>query len=260
MPSTHHGAASLYYERDGAGDPVVFIGDIGFGAWQWGWQYAALAGPCETIVLDTRGCGRSEAPAEPCTVGDLAGDVEAVLRDANRRAAHLVGAGLGGMIALELAFATGRARSLTLIGTSADGARYDPSPLFAPPTDSEAMSASLDAAFSAPFRAEHPDALEQISAWRVDEDADRDRWDAQATAIDTFDRSDGLYEVTVPALVVHGTGDACCPIAAGRDLADGLPRGEFEAVDAGHCAHIERSRSVNDRLVGFLSEHDESDR
>jgi pimeloyl-ACP methyl ester carboxylesterase len=75
---------------------------------------------------------------------------------------------------------------------------------------------------------------------------------AQRAALDGFEAGP-LYEVDQPALVVHGGADRAVPAAAGRELADGLPRGEFEAYpDAGHLVCVERSQPVNDRLLGFL--------
>ncbi|PSQ09175.1 alpha/beta hydrolase, partial [Halobacteriales archaeon QS_5_70_15] len=65
-----------------------------------------------------------------------------------------------------------------------------------------------------------------------------------------------LYEVDQPALVVHGTADAVWPPAGGAALAADLPRGRHVPVEgAGHLVGVERSRTVNDLLTGFLEEH-----
>lgn len=253
MARATNGAASLYYETDGSGETVAFLGEIGYGAWQWGWQHAAVAGPYESLVADVRGAGRSDGPPGPYDVSDLAADAEAVLADRGVRTAHLVGAGLGGAVALTVARDSGRVDSLTLIGTSARGSDLDADRLYAHPDDREALRSSLEPALSADFRERHPDVLDRIVAWRADEDADRAGWEAQAAALAGFDLGDALYEVTVPTLVVHGSADAVCPVRSGRALAEGLPRGEFVPVEgAGHLAHVERSKVVNDRLLGFL--------
>ncbi|MFB6127237.1 MAG: alpha/beta fold hydrolase [Halolamina sp.] len=254
MPRATNDGCRLHYDSDGAGEPVLFVGDIGFGAWQWGWQHGAVAGPYEAVVADTRGAGRSDAPAGPYRMADLADDAAAVLRDHGSRSAHVVGCGLGGAIALTLARRSERVRSLTLLGTPdcADG--YDPEPLRTDPDDPAALSASLTAALSETFVEGHEDAVERMVAWRADEDAALDAWDAQRAALAGFDLRDVLYEVTVPTLVVHGEADALCPPAVGRRLAEGLPRGEFHGVaDAGHLVHVEAARPVNDQLLAFLN-------
>jgi len=252
VPYASNDTISLYYETDGDGEAVLCCGDVGLGAWQWGWQHAALAGPYETIVADTRGCGRSDDPPADCTVETLAADAVAVLRDHGVRAAHVVGAGLGGMVALELAWTTGRVASLTLIGTALSGDGYDPTPLAAPPSDAEGLRESLEAALSREFVDAQPDAISQIVEWRAAEDADPESWERQAAALDDF-AIEKPYEITEPTLVVHGTDDRLCPVARGRELAADLPKADlFEVEGAGHLAHVEASKVVNDRLQTFL--------
>lgn len=255
MPTARNGGVSLFYNTDGDGETVAFVGDVGYGAWQWGWQHAAVAGPYESLVMDLRGTGQSDAPDGPYTVGQLAQDLEVVLADHGARNAHLVGAGLGGMVALQTAFSSSRTASLTLVGTAASGDGIDPSPLYGTPTNPQELRASLDAAFSVEFFDEQPDVIDQIVAWRSEEDAARTAWEAQAAAVERFDVSDRLYEMTTPTLVLHGSDDAVWPVERGRELAEGLPRGSFEVIDgAGHLAHVEHSRVVNDRLLDFLLE------
>lgn len=254
MPTTSNDGVSLYYEADAHGEPVLCCGDIGLGAWQWGWQHAALAGPHELLVGDTRGCGRSDDPPADCTVGTLADDAVALLRDHGVRAAHVVGAGLGGMVALELARTTGRVRSLTLIGTALSGDDYGPEPMRADPTDDQELRQSLEAAFSREFVEAQPEAISDIVEWRAAEDADPDSWAKQAAAVDPF-AVDAPYEITEPALVIHGTDDQLCPPERGKELAAALPNGElYEVEGAGHLAHIEASREGNDEILGFLVE------
>lgn len=59
MPTARTDGVALYYETADNGKPVVFVEDVGLGAWMWGWQHAALAGPFRTVVWDLRRTGRS---------------------------------------------------------------------------------------------------------------------------------------------------------------------------------------------------------
>ena len=253
MPTATTDDVELYYETDGAGEPVAFLGDVGYGAWQWGWQAPAVAGPFAAVVHDGRGVGRSDAPPGPYAPADLCSDLAAVCAAADAARPHLVGAGLGGLLALRTALdGPVTPRSLVLLGTAASGAELDPAPLYGDPTDDDALRASLRAALSTDFVDAHPDELDRMVAWRRAEDADRAAFDARVAALDALDLADRLYEITAPALVVHGTADAVCHPDAGRVLAEGLPRGEFLDVEAGHLVGVEASRAVNDALVGFL--------
>lgn len=256
MPTAINHGVALYYETDGEGPLVAFCGDVGLGAWQWGWQHAGVAGPYEALVWDARGCGRSDPPPGPARIETLAADLEAVLRDHGGRGVHLVGAGLGGMVALQFALGSSRPRSLTLVATAAAGDAYNPAPLAADPGDPEAIRESLEATFSREFLQEHPDEVSKIVEWRLAEDASPAAREHLVAALETFGVADRLYEVEVPALVVHGEDDAMVPPARGRELTDDLPRGEFVPVDdAGHLVHVEASGVVNDHLLGFLDEH-----
>ena len=257
MPTVSTDGADIYYETEGTGETVAFVGDAGYGAWQWGWQHAAVAGPYRSLVTDLRGVGRSDGGAGVDGVDTLASDLTAVLADTGVDAAHVVGAGLGGMVALRAARSTSRVESLVLIGTAASGDGLALGPLWADSEDPDAVERSVAAGTSDSFVEAHPDAVERMVRWRAAEDAPRPVFEAHAAAVASFDIADRLYEITQPALVVHGGDDAVWPPSRGAALAEGLPRGEFrEVADAGHLVHVEASRRVNDDLLGFLAEVD----
>ncbi|RLM70382.1 alpha/beta fold hydrolase [Halorubrum sp. Atlit-26R] len=261
MPYATNAGTEIRYEVDApdAGpddEAVVFCGDVGLGAWQFGWQHAALAGPHTVITPETRGVGRSDAPPGPYTVADLAADVDTVCAAEGIRNAHLVGYGLGGMVALTAALTSSRPASLVLIGTPPAGDAYNPAGVWADPSDPAAVEGSLNGLLSTDFREAHPDALSRIAEWRLAEDADREAYETHRAAVAGFDLADSLFEVTTPALVVHGNDDTACPVTAGETLAEGLPRGEFHSVEgARHLVGVEASAAVNDLLVGWLAEH-----
>ena len=282
MPYASNGDVSIRYEVDGPGasdgaggtasdaedvepgggtasdvdEAVVFCGDVGLGAWQFGWQHAGLAGPHTVITPETRGVGQSDAPPGPYTVEALASDVDAVCTAEGIRNAHLVGYGLGGMVALAYGMASTRPASLVLVGTPPSGDAYNPAGVWADPSNPQAVEGSLTGLLSDAFRQRHPDALSRITEWRLVEDASPAVFEAHRAAVEAFDRSDRLYEATTPALVVHGREDTVCPITASESLAAGLPRGEsFVVDDARHFVGIEASAAVNDAVVGWLAEH-----
>ncbi|USZ69594.1 alpha/beta hydrolase [Halorussus salilacus] len=265
MPTADNDGVAVEYEVAESGDPdaetVVLLADAGYGPWLWSWQYPALAGPYRVVVPSPRGTGGSEDPGT-YAVAEQAADLDAVLADCNARKAHLVGAGLGGMVALRYALDFSRARSLTLLGTSAGGPRADPVPddvrerLLVGNDDPEALRRSLEPVASEELL-ETDDLVERIVAWRRAEDADREARRGHLDAMAAFDASDDLYEVTIPALVMHGREDRVVPVEDGRLLAEGLPKGEFREFPGGHLFFVERSKEVNDALVGFLEEHGE---
>lgn len=257
MPRAIRDGVGLHYEARGTGhgerEPVAFVGDAGYGAWQWSFQ-SRVAGPHETVVYDHRGTGQSDAPAGPYDVATLAADLDAVLADAGVDGAHLVGAGLGGAVALAHAHGHDRARSLALFGTAPTGEAVDGGALrnlHAPPGDGAACRASLEGALSPAFRDANPDLVDRVCAWRAEDDADAAAFEAQAAAWLDF-AGIPLYEVTVPALVFRGVEDPVVPEEDSRALAADLPRGEFLPVEGRHLAHVESARAVTDRLLDFF--------
>jgi 3-oxoadipate enol-lactonase len=251
MSFTSADGCSLYYETSGDGHAVAFLNDVGYGAWLWGWQHASLRGLFETVVFDPRGTGRSDNPPGPYTIDTLAADAEAVFSDHGVRRVHLVGSGLGGMVALAYACEYNRARRLTLMGTALEGDAVSDSIL---DTMGKMRPESLKPCFSDAFFEEQNEVIDGILDWRREEDADRETRDTQTAAMQGF-TCDAPYEITIPALVLHGTDDPLVPVKNGRELADALPNGRFEALDGRHLAFIESSKHANDVITDFLTDH-----
>ncbi|MFQ3318268.1 MAG: 3-oxoadipate enol-lactonase [Natronomonas sp.] len=252
MPTVATDGTTLYYEVSGEADrpTVVFVPDAGFGPWLWGWQAPGLAGPYQTVVYAGRGTDGSNAD-EPYTVDRFAADLEAVLADAGVRRAHIVGAGLGGMVALRYAREYGRARSLSVFGAAESGDRVDSDALAAlHPSDPTRLRESLSFAFSESFFAE-TGLVDRIVEWRREEDATGDALAGHLDAVQEFE-AEPLYELTLPTLVCHGVDDPIVPMEAGEELAADLPRGRFEAVEGKRCCFIEHAPAVTDALDDFI--------
>ena len=262
MPTATNGDVALHYATDGTGTPVVFVPEAGLGGWSWSFQHGAVARRHRSVVWDLRGTGHSDSPPGPYDLPTLASDLEAILRailgEVDARAAHVVGAGLGGAIALWAARGSSRIASLTLFGTGARAADFDLDPLFAPPDDPTAGRAALERALSADFVRNQPELLETLVEWRAEGDADEAGFRAQIAALDDFDVTEWGYEVTQPALVCHGTRDELVDPEGGERLADSLPRGRFEPVEgSGHLVGIDASRAVTDELLAHLQSVEE---
>lgn len=257
MPTATRDGVALHYDADGDGETVAFVSDVGYGAWQWGWQHRAVAGPRQSLVWDLRGTGRSDAPPGPYDVATLAADFEAVLADAGVDRTHVVGAGLGGLVALRYAREYGRARSLTCLCTPPSGDAVDADALRAlhpEERSDDALADSLAGAFSPAFLDARPDLRDRIVEWRREDDADPAAVEAQTAALTSFE-PEPLYELSVPTLVCWGVDDPVVDADAARRLAADLPRGAGEPVEGRHLCFIEHSRAVTERLLAHVDEH-----
>lgn len=252
MPTVTTDGTRLRYEQSGPADrpAIAFVPDVGFGPWVWGWQAPTLSGPYRTLVYAARGTDGSDR-SSPYTLDRFAADLEAVLAAAGLRRVHLVGAGLGGMVALRHARTYGRARSLSLFGVPPSGDRIDADALAAlHPSDPSRLRSSLSLAFTDRFLAES-NAVDRILEWRKTEDAAGEALAGHRSVALGFDPGP-LYELSVPALVFRGTDDPVVPKTAGGTLAETLPRGRFEAVEGKRCCYIEHAAAVTDAIEGFL--------
>jgi pimeloyl-ACP methyl ester carboxylesterase len=116
----------LHVEEHGDGDPLLLVEGLAQSTWAWREQIPVFARRFRTIAFDTRGTGRSPAPAEPYGIPELADDAARLL---DGRAAHVVGLSMGGYVALTLALARpALVRSLVLVGTGAGGTERVPRP------------------------------------------------------------------------------------------------------------------------------------
>jgi pimeloyl-ACP methyl ester carboxylesterase len=113
-------AGRLYFERAGAGTPVIFLHGFGLDLRMWEPQVSALADTFLVIRYDLRGYGRSSVPnSERYSHTD---DLAALLAALHSGPAHIVGLSNGGRNALLFAMTYPQAvRSLTLADSALDG-------------------------------------------------------------------------------------------------------------------------------------------
>jgi 3-oxoadipate enol-lactonase len=263
MHQVSRDGVTLAYERDGPSDAetVVLVEGLGYGRWMWNWQREALAEEHDVLLPDNRGTGDSDAPDGPYTVPEMAADLDAVLADAGVESAHVVGASMGGMIAMQYALDFERAKSLTLLCTSPGGEDSVPTPpetqqrMFEVPEDLDEREQIRYKMAPAITDRLDEDTIEQIVDWRLASDAPPHAREAQGAAVAAFDVSDRVDELDLPTLVMHGTADEVLPVENAPLLDEALPNSTLELVEGGpHLFFIEDAPLVNDHLLAFLDD------
>ncbi len=266
MQTATNGEVELAYELTGPEDaPVVaFVEGLGYARWMWNWQVERLD-EYRRLVWDNRGTGESSVPDGPYSIAAMAADFEAVLDDAGVDRAHVVGASMGGMIAMEYALGYDRAATLSLLCTSHGGASAVPTPpetqerMFDVPEDAderEAIRYKMRPAMTDEFFNNETAVVERIVDWRLDSDAPEPARLAQADAVEAFDREDDLDRIDVPTLVTHGTADRVLPVQNGRQLCEAIPDADCEFVEGGaHLFFIEDADRVAELLRDHLAAH-----
>jgi pimeloyl-ACP methyl ester carboxylesterase len=275
MPTTETPAGiSLYYETVGspADPPLLLV--MGYGsqmiAWPRGFSELLAAGGRFVIEFDNRDSGLSSKldgqtvdteaviaaagagdldrarELAPYTLSEMADDCVAVLDALEIDRAHMLGASMGGMIAQQLAIERPE-RLLSLVSkmsTTGEAEYGSPAP--------EALAALLT-----PSPTERQAYIEASSAkamiWASKRYGDRARAEALAAAsydrcfcpegaarqfaaiLATGPRADGLRELTLPTLVIHGLDDTLITPSGGERTAELVPGARLLLVeDMGH--------------------------
>ncbi|MBS1198895.1 MAG: alpha/beta hydrolase, partial [Proteobacteria bacterium] len=100
MPTANVNGIELYYECEGAGEPLVFVPGLGGTTDLWKLQTTVFKNSFQTISLDNRGAGRSAKPAGPYSMQQFAKDLNDLLDHLEISVpVNLVGASMGGIIA-----------------------------------------------------------------------------------------------------------------------------------------------------------------
>ena len=182
----------------------------------------------------------------PYRLSDMAADAAGLLDALGIARAHVVGASMGGMIAQTLAIEhPTRVRSMTsIMSTTGNPDLPPPSPtatavLMTPPSGRAAAiehGVNVYRTIGSPgFEFDEAEAR-TLAARSFDRGFNPAGVLRQLVAIiASGSRVAALRQLSVPALVVHGTEDPLVPFAAGRDTAGAIPGAQFLAIEGmGH--------------------------
>ena len=68
MPYTTNEGTRIYWEEQGAGEPLLLIMGLGYSLEMWGPTRDVVAQRYRTLLFDNRGVGRSDVPAPPYSI------------------------------------------------------------------------------------------------------------------------------------------------------------------------------------------------
>ncbi|HEY4870967.1 MAG TPA: alpha/beta hydrolase [Candidatus Dormibacteraeota bacterium] len=253
MIATADDGTRLHYIVEGTGPPLVLVGgktsDID-GAW---WRYIPVfAERLKVIALDNRGAGASDKPDTPYSMGLMAEDALAVLRDAGEISAHWFGLSMGGMILQQLALDQPAAVRSLILGATHCGGEH-------PPTGGTGTALAIEGPlrrfanlYDARFIAEHPD-------W-VQEDASHfgkmplHAIVRQDQAVKQHHGCGRLREIRQPVLILHGRQDRMVPVVRAEELQRGLPNSRLQLLEGGHQVHSEQFATVVRLVLDFIDD------
>jgi pimeloyl-ACP methyl ester carboxylesterase len=104
MPVSRANGLDIYYEKVGAGPPLVLIHALPFDHNLWLYQVERYASRFTTLAMDLRGFGRSAKPRMPFSLEDMGRDILGILADEGIASGAIVlGCSIGSKLALMLA-------------------------------------------------------------------------------------------------------------------------------------------------------------
>lgn len=262
MPYASQGPR-VYYERGGAGEPLLFI--TGF------LITASVLEPVrplyerhfDVVSYDNRWAGRSPAPLRPTSIAELASDAVRLMDTLGIDSAHVYGMSFGGMIAQELAIRfPERVRGLILGGTTPGGPRavlpnvrelgrlLGRAALELPRSSRPWLQTVL---FSSEFRRSEPERAAELAGYFLRHPPPP--WGAAAHWWASFfhDTVSRLDQIQAPTLVMHGTCDGMAPLGLAQMLVDLIPGSELALVPgAGHAYPLERPEESLRLLLDWI--------
>lgn len=263
-PQVNHVEANgirIAYDRRGHGPPLVMIAGVGYGGWVFQQQVADFEPHFETITFDNRGVGASDKSDEPYSVELFARDTLGLMDALEIDRAHVLGASLGGMIALQMALdAPNRVDKLVLCATTHGGPHVDYPDVEVlqflgqrAGTPEERFEKGFELSFSDGFLQSNPPVLDRIRDQLLDRPQPDDAYQRQAMAPMDFNAEPRLDEIEHSALVITGSADRVVPPANGKRLAEKLPNAQLKILEnAGHLCFIEQAETFNQTAIEFL--------
>jgi pimeloyl-ACP methyl ester carboxylesterase len=237
MNFTSPDGVRLHYELHGdQGDPLVFVHGFTGDITDWQHQIPEFSRTHRLLVVDNRGHGRSEAPADSSTITieRMADDVEALVAGVGFERYHLLGHSMGGAIVQEIALRSPtKLLSLILEDTSYrfSGHKLE-SPKAPRPLPDERQEQVL-----ARMSRMKPETL--LAGWRA--------------LMDWPGTEQRAPQINTRTLIIYGVCDAPALVAGSQRLAELLPKNLLCPIDeAAHCPQEERPQEFNAALREFL--------
>ena len=262
MPHAQVNGIRVYHEVHGTGEPLLWIGGLGANILEIPYLIDAYSKRFQFIVFDSRGCGRSDKPAEDYSMPGFADDTAHLLGALGIDSAYVYGSSMGGMIAQELALRhPERVRALVLGCTTAGAVRgVQPSPETIQKmirnqslAGDEALEAGWELGYSRAYIAANRESLFERARNASRHAAPKESYMRQVLAAAKHDTYDRLSAISCPVLIIHGSEDVMIPSGNAHLLKDHIPHAELVILEGmGHGYNLEAQERADAAVIEFL--------
>lgn len=250
----------INYTIEGEGPWLTMSHSLACNLHMWDEEARRLSQRYKVLRYDTRGHGKSGAPAGAYTLELLADDLHALLQALGVQSTHFVGLSMGGMIGQAYALKyPGMFRSLALCDTTSSypAAAAGMWAERIKTVESLGMEAVVESTlarwFTEPYRKAHPETVEKVAAMIRSTPATG--FVGCSHAIRQINFTARLAQIRCPALVIVGKDDPGTPVAMAEEIHQALPNSQLVVIpSAAHLSNLEQPDAFNQALSGFLDQ------
>ena len=250
----------INYLIEGEGPWVTLSHSLACNLHMWDEEAKRLSKHYKVLRFDTRGHGKSGAPASAYTLELLADDLHGLLQALSIKTTHFVGLSMGGMIGQTYALKyPGMFRSLALCDTTS---RYpaDAAGLWAErikTVEAKGMEPLVEPTlarwFTAPFRKSRPEVVQNVAA--MIRSTPVAGYVGCSHAIPKINLTARLKEIRCPGVVIVGKDDPGTPVAMAEEIHHALPGSKLVIIpSAAHLSNLEQPDAFNRALGEFLDQ------
>ena len=257
MPTVEANGIRINYRIDGAdGAPVLMLSNsLGTNLHMWDRQVPELSKRFRVVRYDTRGHGKTDAPAHPYTFAMLGQDAIALMDALKLPKVRFCGLSMGGMIGMWLARnAPARIEQLVLSNTAAKFGLPEIWNQRIAAVRASGMKAITGAVierwFTKEFREKSPKEIEPIV--EMLHTTKPEGYAGNCAAIRDVDQRWTIDRITAPTLVIGGKHDPATPFEAAELIARRIPGAKLTGLEAAHLSNIEQPEAFTKALDGFL--------
>jgi 3-oxoadipate enol-lactonase len=252
---------TVNYTLDGpANAPVVTLShSLACDVSMWEPQMAMLTAKYRVLRIDTRGHGKSSAPAGAYALSQLAEDARQTLTALGIQTTHWIGLSMGGMIGQMLALESPALLQSLSICDSSSRVPPEAGPMWQERIDiakSKGMGALVDSTlarwFTEPFLKNQPAKIEPIR--KLIAATPVNGYCGCGEAIRQLNNTDKLPAIKLPTLIVVGRQDQGTPVAASEVMHAKIAGSKLVILeDASHLSNWEQPGTFNKAIGDFLT-------
>lgn len=266
MPTVRANGIDIYYEVQGAGEPLVLIPYLAADQACYAFQVAEYAKHFTCFTVDLRGAGLSGKPEGTYTTELFADDVAAFMQAAEVGRAHVAGVSLGAAVGMWLAAKQpGMVKSLSLhsawpatdpfLRVVVDGWRIMAQALGS--VTDMVIKGIFPYCFTPELYAARPEYIDSLADFvRGRPMPPVDAFLRQSGAVLAHDARAALPSIQAPTLITFGRHDTCTSTRFAGPLTEGIAGSEVTIFeDCAHAAIYENVDEFNGRTLAFLNRH-----